>query len=328
MATIRARGERWQAMIRRKGQQPITKTFTNKKDAEAWSRLVEVEIERGVFVDRSEADKTTLGDVIAKYLKQVTPLKRGCATETIRLNALARHHISRLALSSVSAKAIAEYRDERLKTVCGSTVNRELNVISSLINHAIKEWQIPVTANPVAAIRRPKQGKARDRLLDSDEEKRLFAAIEQARNPQLESVVRFALATAMRRGEILCLRWRDVEINKRVAHVVISKNGDGRDVPLSTQALEILQKLPRPLNGDCAVFNLSANALKLAWQRAVKRADLDDFHFHDLRHCAATRLSEKLPNLIELSSVTGHKTLAMLKRYYHPKAETLALKLG
>lgn len=328
MATIRARGDRWQVMIRHRGQQPVTKTFTSKKDAEAWARITEVAIERGVFIDRSDADKVTLGEVIAKYRDQVTVQKRGCDQETTRLNALARHHIARLALSSVTARVIAEYREERLLAVSGSTVNRELNVLSSLINHCIKEWMIPLACNPVAGIRRPKQGKSRDRLLDDDEEKRLFAAIEEARNPYLEPVVRFALSTAMRRGEILSLRWSDVEIAKRVAHIEMSKNGSGRDVPLSSQALEVLQRLPRPLASDSPVFPLSANALKLAWQRSVKRAGLENLTFHDLRHCAATRLSERLPNLIELSSVTGHKTLAMLKRYYHPKAELLALKLG
>lgn len=328
MATLRERNDRWQVMVRRKGQPAVTKTFTERRDAEAWARLIEVEIERGVFVDRSDADKITLGDVLKRYREEVTPLKKGADTEGVRLSALARHKMARLAMSAITSKVIAAYRDERLKTVSGATINRDLNLLSSLINHAVREWQIPLPGNPVSAIRRPRQGRGRERLLDADEEKRLFEAIGQGRNPYLAPVVKFALATAMRRGEMLGLRWGNVDFGKRVARLGDTKNGEARLVPLATGALEVLQGLPRPIGNDSAVFPITPNALKLAWQRACKRAGLSDLHFHDLRRVATTRMAAHLSNVIELASVTGHKTLSMLSVYYKPNASELARKLG
>jgi integrase len=139
-------------------------------------------------------------------------------------------------------------------------------------------------------------------------------------------LVKFALETAMRRGEILGLRWEYIDLQKRIAFIPLTKNGESRTVPLSTAAIEILRALPRDLRGQ--VFPLTGCQVSAAMERARDKAMLDDWHFHDLRHMAITRLAEKLPNLIELSAVSGHKSLAMLKRYYHPNPELLAEKLG
>jgi integrase len=129
----------------------------------------------------------------------------------------------------------------------------------------------------------------------------------------------------MRQGEILSLEWKNVDLERRVARLPITKNGDGRDVPLSPKAVAILRSIPRSLDGR--VFPITVGALQTAWKFAVKRAGINDLHFHDLRHEATSRLAEILPNVVELSAVTGHKDLRMLKRYYHPKAEDLARKL-
>ena len=129
----------------------------------------------------------------------------------------------------------------------------------------------------------------------------------------------------MRRGELLALKWTDIDLNKQTAHIPITKNGDSRTVPLSSEAVLVLKDLPRSISGK--VFPITNCTLSAAIERARTKASIDDFHFHDLRHMAITRLAEKLPNLIELSSVTGHRSLAMLKRYYHPRAEDIARKL-
>ncbi len=130
----------------------------------------------------------------------------------------------------------------------------------------------------------------------------------------------------MRRGELLALRWENVDTKKRTAYLPMTKNGDARTVPLSSRAVSVLETLPRSIEGH--VFPISENALKLAFVRAVKVAGIKDLHFHDLRHKATSRLAEKLSNVLELSAVTGHKDLRMLKRYYHPRAADLARKLG
>ena len=130
----------------------------------------------------------------------------------------------------------------------------------------------------------------------------------------------------MRRSEILGLRWENIDLIRQTVFLPDTKNGTSRTVPLSTAAVKVLHSLPRNIYG--VVFPVHYFTLHAAFKKAVKRAGLLDFHFHDLRHTAITAMAEKLPNLIELSAVTGHKSLAMLKRYYHPNIEDLAKKLG
>jgi integrase len=134
----------------------------------------------------------------------------------------------------------------------------------------------------------------------------------------------------MRRGELLKLTWENINLKAHTAYLPDTKDPKGRTrdrtVPLSSRAIAILSSLPH--SDDGRVFPVSANAVRLAWTRAMKRAGIENLRFHDMRHEAASRLAEKLPNLIELSAVTGHMDLRMLKRYYHPRAEDLAKKLG
>jgi len=128
----------------------------------------------------------------------------------------------------------------------------------------------------------------------------------------------------MRRGEILQLTWDNVNLNTRTAFLPETKNGEARTVPLSENALSILKALPKQSD---QVFDTTAYAIRMAFGRALKRAEIDDFRFHDLRHEATSRFFEKGLNMMEVSSITGHKDLQMLKRYTHLRAEDLALKL-
>jgi integrase len=336
MATIRKRGDKWQARVQRRSIPAQSKSFNTRADAEKWSRAVEREIDLGIYVVRSAAERSTVGDIIKRYFEEVTPTKRGCVLEEIRLNALRRRSISKISLAALSAKHMAAYRDERLKTVSPVTVNRDLDDLSAILNHARREWGIPVS-NVVSEIRRPSRGRGRDRVLDEHEENRLLESLEGGRdaqgrfskgtrNPWVKPIVQLALETAMRRGELLALEWQHVDLKKRLAHLLITKNGESRTVPLSLKAVAILANIPRAISGR--IFPITPMALRKAFERACETAGISDLHFHDLRHTATTRLSEKLPNLIELAAVTGHKDVRMLARYYHPKAEYLAKKLG
>jgi len=130
----------------------------------------------------------------------------------------------------------------------------------------------------------------------------------------------------MRRGEILSLTWNNVDLQKRVARLIDTKNGEGRSVPLTQKATALLLALPRSIDGR--VFATTAEAVKLAFQRAVVRAGIEDFHFHDLRHEGVSRLFEKGLNVMEVASISGHKTLQMLKRYTHLSSECLLSKIG
>ena len=327
MASFRKHGNGWQGRVRRRGYPDITKTFENKSEAEKWARAIESEIDKGQFVNVCEAQRTSLGDLIARYLVEVTPTMKGANEDTIRLKAIMRKPIARWSLANLSASRIAAYRDERLKQVSNGTVIRELAYLSSIINHARREWGIN-TPNPVQHVRKPPSPAGRTRILSGDERSSLLAALEPKgrQNIWTRPIVILALETAMRRSELLSLRWENIDLTCQAALLPDTKNGTPRTVPLSTAAVELLKSLPRNISGE--VFPVKYFTLDAAFKRAVKRAGLKDFHFHDLRHTAITVMAEKLPNLIELSAVTGHKSLAMLKRYYHPDVELLARKLG
>lgn len=337
MASIRRRGNRWQARVARKGFEPEAKTFSSKQDAEKWSRSIEREMDIGTYTSRTIAESTTLGQVLKRYRTEVTPQKRGADIESIRLSAMERHRIAKRSLALINAPALAEYRDDRLKCVSGPTVLRELQILSAVLNHARREWCYPIT-NSVADIRRPPPSKGRNRTLSHDEEVRLLEHLEGGgrsdagtytkgtRNPWVAPLVRVALETAMRRGELLSLRWEHINQPKRTAYLPMTKNGQARTVPLSTKAVDVLSKLPRSIDGR--TFPVTANALKLAFVRACEASKIDGLHFHDLRHTATSRLAEKLPNVIELAMVTGHSDLKMLARYYHATPEALAAKIA
>lgn len=327
MATISKRATGYQAQIRRKGFPTVSKMFNTKREADAWSRSYESEMDKGSYLDRTEADRTTLGELLKRYKNEITPLKKSAANEAIRIERILRDEsLCQYKATALTGKLLAEWRDSRLTKVSGSSVNREIDILSHAINTARKEWGIHIS-NPIESIRRPKHNKGRERRLSKDEEARLFAEIEQhTRNPWIKPIVSFAIETGMRRSEILALTWANVDLSKRVARLFDTKNGEGRSVPLTLKATTLLQGLPRSIDGQ--VFPTTAEAVKLAFARAVERARIADLHFHDLRHEAVSRLFEKGLNVMEVASVSGHKTLQMLKRYTHLEAEKLLIKLG
>ncbi|HQR04014.1 MAG: site-specific integrase [Proteobacteria bacterium] len=327
MASIRKRSGGWQARVSRKGFAPEVRTFHNKADAERWARTLESEMDRGCFVSRTETERLTLADVIDRYMREVSPTKRGASEEIIRLKAMKRHRMTLLSMATLTPNSIAEYRDDRLRTCGAGTVIRDLAMLSSVINHSRREWGLHIN-NPVAMIRRPPAPQGRNRILSGGEEDRLLCALTPTgrRNPFIKPLVQVALETAMRRSELLNLTWKYVNLDRRVAYLPITKSGTHRTVPLSSRAIEVLAAMPRSIDGR--VFPVNIAAMEAAFLRGVRRAGLHGLHFHDLRHTATTRIAKKIPNVIELSAITGHANLAMLKRYYHITAEELASKLG
>jgi integrase len=327
VATLRKRSNgHWQARVR-KANQSITKTFINKVDAERWAKQVEVEIQKGSYTNLALAERTTFAEIIERYITEVLPTMRGGKADYIRLKALARRPIAKLNMVSLTVQKIAQHRDERLKEIAPATVIRELSYFSSIITFARKEWGINID-NPVTLVARPKNPQGRSRILDEAETSLLLEALKPTgrRSIWMLPLVKLALETAMRRSELLSLRWEHLDLQKRTIFLKITKNGTSRTVPLSTSAIQILTEMPRNIDGR--VFPVTHEVVSQAFNRARKRAGVKDIRFHDLRHMAITKLAEKLPNLIELSAVSGHKSLAMLKRYYHPSAEQLAEKLG
>jgi integrase len=328
MATIRKLRGRWQAQVRRRGVPPRAKSFDKRTDADRWARELEAEADRSGWVaDTRAAEKTTLGELLARYTNEVTPTKRGAVSEKARINSIVRCPIGHRTLAKLTSSDIATYRDERLKTVAPATIVRELNTISHAIEIASREWGLWVPRNPAKLVRRPPVPRGRTRRLKESEEDRLLAACDRGRTPLLQPLIILAIETAMRRGELLALRWQHVDLKLRVAHLPLTKNGDSRDVPLSRRATETVRELRASTIVHERVFPMTGNAVRQAFEHLRVRAEMSDFHFHDLRHEAISRLVEKGLNLAEVGSISGHRELKTLQRYTHLRAADLVARL-
>ena len=326
MATITKRGDgQWQAKVCKKGYAVQSKTFKTKVRAEQWARNVESEMDRGVFLSTSIAETTTLSELIDRYLKEVAPAKKSEADIKIR-GKLLKNKLGKLVLAAITPLTVKEYRDERLETVKGDTVRKEISLLGRILKLAQKEWDIYLPmGNPVDSISMPPKGKGRDRRLEPGEEKKLLEAATEY-GGIIKDVIVLALETGARRGELANLQWSYINFNKRTAILKDTKNTDDREVPLSTKAIEVIKRQPRHITG--MVFPIRGDSITKAFGRVCKTADITDLRFHDLRHEATSRFFEKGFETMEVSAITGHKDLGMLKRYTHLKAEDLARKLG
>lgn len=338
---------KWQVRVQRKGHPPLSNTFINKADAIRWGKQTEVDIERGAFLARTESENTTLSDALSRYVADITPQKKGAQVERYRIAVLQRSPLAQQRLARIRSIDVAKYRDERCKMVSANTVKNELNTLSAVFEACRMEWGMNVS-NPVRGLKRPRAPRGRERRLFPSEEKRLLSACQKSKAWYLCSAVMIAIETGMRLGELAALEWQHIDLQRRVADLVETKNGTGRTVPLSTTACEALSTLPRAISGK--VFPVHVDTIKQSFRAAVIRgrnayeqkltqagieheaiiADpmLKNLKFHDLRHEAVSRLFERGLNPMEVAAISGHKTLAMLQRYTHLRAEDLARKLN
>jgi len=296
-----------------------------KSEAEEWATGIESEMLRGVFVSRREAETTTLGEALERYRDEVMPHKRGAAQERARISKLLEHPLSSRTLMSIRGRDIAAYiRAHGADGAAANSIRLDLALLSHTYTVARSRWGMEALTNPVALARTaaPRLPAGRNRRLREGEEERLLVAAP----PKFAAVIRWALATAMRRGEIAALQWEHVNLKRRGAHLPDTKNGTARTVPLSREAVGVLKSLPRRIDGS--VFGMSANAIGLAWQRTRVAAGIEGLHFHDLRHEAISRLFERTDlDAMEIARISGHRTLAMLSRYTHLRAHHLADRL-
>ncbi|RVG71833.1 site-specific integrase [Sinorhizobium meliloti] len=330
MATIRKLRGRWQAQVRRRGLKPRCKSFDTKQEAEKWARDLEAQVDRfGAAPDTKVLESTTLGELLERYQREVSPIKRGSVQEIQRIDVLRRHELAYRTMIGLSQQDIASFRDERLKSVAPSTAVRELAILSHVIEVAIRDWGLPLSRNVVKLVRRPVIRNERSRRLTGDEEQRLLEGCDAGQIPFLKTLVILAIETGMRRGEILGLDWTDISHNRRVVTLTMTKNGSGREVPLSQRAFDALMSWKAQAEVDASiVFPMSPGALEQTWRRLLARAGIKNLRFHDLRHEGVSRLFERGLNMIEVSSISGHKELRMLKRYTHLSADDLVSRLA
>ncbi len=319
---IYKRGSVFQAVVRVKGHETVCHTFDTKALAEEWFNETRLSIRKGRYVSSREAEKTTLAEALDRYEREVSSQKKGHSREKTRIKHWKNHSFGKRFLDIIRGSDIASYRDERLKGgFAPNTVRLELAVLSHLFEIARKEWGMESLRNPVKAVRLPSLPEGRDRRLKPGELEKLLEATSE----EMGQVIRFALESGMRRSEITGMKWEHVELQKKIVTLPETKNGQKRIVPLSPEAVRILSSLPRKIDGN--VWNLGADKVSQAFAQACQKADISELRFHDLRHEATSRFFENGFNVMEVAAITGHKTLQMLKRYTHLKAEDLAKRM-
>lgn len=348
MATFFKRPGGWQAKIRKKGFPAQSRTFDTRAEAEAWASVIESEMVRGVFVDAGDAQKTRLIDLLDRYERDILPTKRSQQAPASIIKMMRMHALGQCTIVRLTSSALAAFRDERLKKVSVHQVRHELGLISRTLNTATREWGLTLPrGNPVQTLKLPPLPRGRDRRLHNKKQRYTWAGktlrlteldwillhareYEASRDNAgpIASLIEIAIETAMRRGELATLEWPQIDLRKRIAHLDMTKNGDRRDVPLSSHAVAILKGLkPSGNNPKGSVFGLRPDSISQAFDRVCGRAGIDDLRLHDLRHEATSRLFERGLNPMEVAAITGHKTLQMLKRYTHLRAEDLAKRL-
>lgn len=335
MASYEKRAGHWRVVVRRNGERR-TATFTTKAAATAWAVEQENEI---MHVRRGGLPRRTLRQAFEKYRDEESPKKRGQRWEMIRIGAfigdpaagkpgLFADYLA-LPLAELTAAHLSAWRDGRLQQVKASTVDREMNLLSAILETARREWQW-LHENPMRDVRRPPPTPARTRRIAEDEQRRILLALcyDDARpvtekRQQVAVAWLIAIETAMRCGEVLGLTWANVR--GKVAHLPKTKNGTARDVPLSRRAQGLLDKLKGLDEVQC--FTVGSASCDALFRKARQAAGVDGLTFHDSRREGTSRLSKKV-DVLTLARITGHKDINELMTYYQTDMAAVADQIG
>lgn len=330
MATITKRDKVWRAQVRKKGVSKSA-TFRTKSEAQAWAYRLEMEIDSGEY---NSTPDLPFSYVINKYLTEITPTKRSSRHEMLRLYRLLEMPIAQVSLRELGEKDFQKWRDQRLSEVSPASVHREWSTLGNMLNIAMNEWKL-IKTNYLKGIKKPETPKPRSRRYSTEEINGLIysSGFSWEKAPETATArvgiaILFAIETAMRAGEIVNLTWDNIHFTRRIAHLPQTKNGYARDVPLSTTAIKLLEKLQEvQAENNPSVFQLTSSNLDALFRKLKKRMMLDDLHFHDTRREALTRLAKKL-GVMELAKMSGHRDLSILQNtYYTPDMSEVAQKL-
>ncbi|MEW8202139.1 MAG: site-specific integrase [Candidatus Thiodiazotropha endolucinida] len=320
MVTITSRTPgKYQAKVRRQGYPTKSKTFSSKKSAQQWARKIESEMEQGIFLDLKLAQITTLSELMERYQTEILPEKR--SQQPIRsLICTLNVEIGHYNLVNITPSLLTELRDRRLQYVGPETARKDILFLQRLFNTASKEWGINLPhGNPAIKVTLPRRARGRDRRVSSKELKLLCS------DKTVGDLVSFAIETGMRRGEIAGMEWRHIDWNSQTLSIPLTKTNIPRIIPLSNNALETLRGLQK--RSDEMVWGVRPDSITQAFQRACQKAGIENLRFHDLRHEATSRFFEMGLSIMEVSAITGHQDLRMLKRYTHIRPEILVSKL-
>jgi integrase len=338
MASITMRNGSFRVRISRKGQSTIDKSFKSEHDAKKWARQVELQLELGIYQapirNQPIKHEIQVSEAVERYIASHVIHKLNRRTESGTLRLIASRWADRK-LSSITKQDVFLLKEDLLrKGRAASTINHYLNAISKLHQIAINEWGMQLV-NPIPGMKRMPEPQGRMKRLMPDAEKVLLDHANESAFKPLTDIIIFAIETGMRAGEILSIRWDDVDLTGRKVLIRHTKNGESRVVPLTLRAKNTLEQIQRHECSDL-VFPYGSHRVRKHFVRTVKQAKASlpeflnpfiDLRFHDLRHEALSRLSDTGLNVIELSCISGHKTLGMLKRYTHPSHQAILAKI-
>ena len=336
MASIRKRSNKNGSMsyrvdVRLKGYPPQRATFSRLTDAKKWATQTEAAIREGRYFKTREAQKHTLAELITRYKKTFLPSLKDGHKRNSQLEWW-KSEIGSYTLADVTPALLGECRDKLAIDRASATVVRYMAALSHAFTLAVNEWGW-LEDSPMRKVKRPKEPRGRVRFLSEDEtingqtvegeRTRLLAACKESSNPYLYPVVVLALSSGMRQGEIMGLKWTDIDLTQGRITLTETKNGEIRVVPLTGHALGLLRKHAkvRPIDTNLLfpgkVKRNRPQDLRPPWLAALKSAEINNFRFHDLRHSAASYLAMNGASMAEIAEVLGHKTLQMVKRYAH-----------
>lgn len=317
----------YRVKIRIKGCPPLSETFPNLTMARDWAAKMEIQIKEGLHFTIIESKKHTLAELIDNYLSKVLPQKHNSsAIDTARHLTEWKRRLGAYALASLTPSLISKTRSEIAQTPyngkpkSNSTINRYLAALSVVLSYAVKELEW-LDSNPMNKVAKMPEPRGRVRYLSDEERELLLEHVKQAENPYLYPAVLLGLTTGARRMEILNLKWDDIDLDSKWIVLEHTKNGERRGIPLVEPALGEIRKLYKNRGNHQLVFP-SRNGSKpfditRSWHTALAKANIQDFHFHDLRHTCASYLAMNGTTMGEIAAVLGHKTLQMTKRYAH-----------
>lgn len=323
MANIRKRSGSWQVQVRIGGKL-TSKTFADKREATIWANRHEIEALEG------NAIFGTFADALTKYRDTITPTKRGKNVETIIINRLLTEPWVSKKMSELTVDDLSAYRDKRLQTVKPSTFKREWALIKA-VGRAAHHFDIPFPSALFQGVRLPRVFDREVKRITPEQERMLLEGTQHksCRNKYLKPLIQLALATAMRRGELLSLDWEDVDMENGWIYIPApkAKSGYSRRVPLVGPALDALNEFKALFGDTGSVTQATAYGVRMSFQRLRKRVNLDHIHFHDLRHEGISRMHEMGLTLPEIQSISGHRELKMLERYSHAATDALVAKM-
>ena len=319
--------KKFRVRVRLKGYPAQSATFDRVTDARRWAAKIETDLREGRYFRYSEAKRHTVAEMIDRYTADVLPAKNTRFQEerTYQLRYW-KEKIGSYTLADATPPVISEARDEFALTPTNGdrkrspgSVNRYLAALSAVFTRATKEWMW-MEESPMRKVSKPSEPRGRVRFLSDDERSRLLKACLESDEPLLHPFVVVALSTGTRRGELLSLRWPDVDFHAGQIRLLETKNDERRAVPLTGLALDLVTGMAsvRRIDTDLVFpFKGGKQGLRAPWEKALKKAEIEDFRFHDLRHSAASYLAMNGATLAEIAEILGHKTLQMVKRYSH-----------